>query len=670
LTKMINKVRLTIYWRSRWAGQKILRHSKRIFQIVRLTIYWRSRWAGQKILWHSKRIFQIVRLDFLLPQNNRSRYLSLWSKYWSEKSPEHLTALISQFNFNRVEKLLEENKEWDIQYYVVVSKIGKQSEKRNALSVISPFELEQVRPAWSRSIVAQNAIRHLSIRRTNPYHFSGAARLVFHMLRQPSSIRYAFSATKIYRVRRSGNELEATDASQLGASEIFVKENADFWVRTFNSNMFISIDSEYQVESVAVNVVFKDNSFYRANHEIRREIELLTSDLRIWLNFLGATNSKRLAKLSANLLFEGPLKAAFELIAGTQILDLDLGPNCDAYQLVVPSKIQNVPAPLVSHSQFEFAEPCYLENVTISFERFITTKSMLFVLENAADLRSDMCAGLWPYVWSSSTTDGQILLADQIASDENLDEAIAGFGRYDCNWFHFVIETLPRIMTAVSAANSTMPILMQHDAAPAGIELVSLLFPNQIHVLNPARSLKVGRLHAAKTKSAALDSEFSSLLNGNFDTSTLKEIRDVLFSKRFDINQQTISNNVMILRKSSYRRITNLSSIEKIASKANYQKVDMSSLGFLDQFRVISQATNILMQGGAAMANLVFARPGTTCIFLVGPSHNQADFWLRLCESLDVNCKFVIGETNDKQNAGTLHENFSINEPEFRSLLK
>jgi len=321
---------------------------------------------------------------------------------------------------------------------------------------------------------------------------------------------------------------------------------------------------------------------------------------------------------------------------------------------------------LVSHSQFRSRQVITIRDADILHERFIVTDSRLVVMENGADCRADSVAGLWPFVFGSPTCDGQILVANCSSGRRYVKSAIAGFGRVDSNWFHFVVETLPRVLATVDACTSESPVLIQRELLPAGRQALQALTHRELIELGD-ETVHVGELHVGIGTSSTMDTPFRGDLVGDFDNDSLIDTR----SRLLDVYPPAEGGGrrIFMLRKSNYRRVTNLRKLQRILLRYDFEPVDMSELSLQKQIETMQQCDVVVTQGGAAMTNLMFARPGTKLIGLVGPAGTQDRYWSNYLNVFDIQSTFLIGHSRKTKRPPVIHDDFSIDTIKFEECL-
>ena len=127
-------------------------------------------------------------------------------------------------------------------------------------------------------------------------------------------------------------------------------------------------------------------------------------------------------------------------------------------------------------------------------------------------------------------------------------------------------------------------------------------------------------------------------------------------------------------RRHQYRRyLANADAIEALVQRLGFEVVVPESLSLVDQVRLCAHATAIAGSAGANLTNLMFARPGTPILGLVGEDNNYPTF-VDLCAVLDLPQRWLFGRMDPRKSWwGTYHEPFEVDmavlERELRRLV-
>ncbi|WGS85592.1 glycosyltransferase 61 family protein [Methylomonas sp. UP202] len=217
-------------------------------------------------------------------------------------------------------------------------------------------------------------------------------------------------------------------------------------------------------------------------------------------------------------------------------------------------------------------------------------------------------------------------------TDLYVPEAFSLMHDHGHNYFHWIIEVLPRYLLARKnglACNATF--LIDEKIGKLQEAVIRLILGNDAIVIKVARnaSVKVGKLHWV-----------SDLSINTVRTLQLPKKSDILISPTAvellkelaaDHATQGIAKyeRILITRTNvEFRRLVNRELCREMLIREGFWDFDPGRASFEEQIRVFSNAKIIVSEAGAAQANLVFCRPGTIVVVLVNGYKNSNYFYL------------------------------------------
>ena len=239
---------------------------------------------------------------------------------------------------------------------------------------------------------------------------------------------------------------------------------------------------------------------------------------------------------------------------------------------------------------------------------------------------------------------GRVLLR-RYDSGAELPAGIFASGTYSHNYFHFLIEILPRVLLAVEIAPAGTPVLADDGMPAQHYQALRLLLPGHpIRRLSRQSSYRVGRLYAASMPNVVHDAfgcampPAEALCYHPEITRRLAALADPFRGPGKP------ARRIYLKRESRRRRILNLPEIEEILEARGFETVPCDRLDFAEQIRQIANAGTIVAQSGAQLANMVFAAPGTRIfpLFSNAPGTNF-HLWSALGEILGQDVTNIAG---------------------------
>jgi capsular polysaccharide biosynthesis protein len=259
------------------------------------------------------------------------------------------------------------------------------------------------------------------------------------------------------------------------------------------------------------------------------------------------------------------------------------------------------------------------------------------------------------------------LITEPTKSGKTIDKAIAGFGRCDTNWFHFNIETLPRILSASGVTEIGVPVLVQSDIPQSAVDAIIATTGREV-VRIENDFIRVNELVVSQAKSATMDSAFLGTITGDFTASALASVKESLLKALPP--EADGEKRIVLLRQGAYRRIKNVKKVLSVLNEHGFVSIDIASLTLREQISVINNAEVIVSQGGAGVTNMLFANEGARFLGLIGPAKNQSLFWENFLNVLNIRNSFIIGRHVGDKNRVLVHSDFVIPIKELRSTLQ
>ncbi len=246
----------------------------------------------------------------------------------------------------------------------------------------------------------------------------------------------------------------------------------------------------------------------------------------------------------------------------------------------------------------------------------------------------------------------------------DLAEGIFAGGTYSHNYFHFLIEVLPRVLIAADAAPAGVPVLADAGMPAQCLQALRLFLPDRpILQLSRHGAVRVGRLHAAG---------MPAIVQDVFDPSgaPVDAVRihpaalQRLARLGAELRGASPVERLLLRRESGVRRLVNAPEIEAALVARDFTVMNFGQMSFAEQVRAAAGAEVIVGQSGAQLANMVFARPGTRIfpLYSNAPGTNYY-IWSVIGAALGLEVINIAGWRligSATGNAPVVHENFTL----------
>jgi len=524
--------------------------------------------------------------------------------------------------------------------------------RRNITRQLQPspgFRVTSVRRDLQPATVVSSLIRSV---RTNPSPLrqgSRLAQLVVFLLTHPMISIHSITRNFKIQIETTGDVVDWSEHQHPPLMTAFAfDETLDFWSRS------MAVEGPEWLSMKLLNI----STGIEAPARYLPLIRFACDAPEQFLNFVADTFSLDIARTYGSVLAPLPHYSGIQLL-----LDEDNCPRTPRIRPVVQQVLDHSgvgSTRFFSHSQLDILQNLKISDSDVMFGKFTVCGESLFLFENGADLRGSNTAGLWPYFWSRPPLGGKALLLDS-QEERFIPEGAAGFGRVDSNWFHLLIETLPRLVEVCDATSNEVPLLIQDRIPKTGLELIQrLIGPKRSIQQLSSNVIKVGTLHVVTGRTAVLDSPYLDRLTCSLEKQSLLKLRSKIWEAFPETSGPALPKSVIAIRNSHYRRLTNSQRVLRHARRHGFCQFDLGAQSVDDQIALFRNADEVIIQTGAGMANLLFSRPGTKVLGLVGPNKGQAKFWADFCDVLDLDSRFVIGEPAGRRNDNSAHADFRI----------
>lgn len=243
------------------------------------------------------------------------------------------------------------------------------------------------------------------------------------------------------------------------------------------------------------------------------------------------------------------------------------------------------------------------------------------------------------------------------------------------NYFHWLVETLPRILQAKKLGLlAEAPLLIPSGLHPNLYRSIEVACDGQASIqrLEEGGNYHINHAIYVSDRSRILDNyetaywyRFQSVMNPE----TIQELH-TSFTK--DLTHHTeMPRRVFITRSKKTRSLRNEQRLAKLARRAGYEVLDPSSLSFDEQIEYYRSCNVIIATAGAAVANILFCTPQTK-IFILVLDFPHLDFYCfsQIADALGLNLAYVLGSRAYGPTPLEHHDDYSIDEIEFYRLLK
>ncbi|MGE0785408.1 MAG: glycosyltransferase 61 family protein [Sandaracinaceae bacterium] len=273
------------------------------------------------------------------------------------------------------------------------------------------------------------------------------------------------------------------------------------------------------------------------------------------------------------------------------------------------------------------------------------------------------CPGLDPAlrqanvpIYTGFHRDGSTLLRVPQTITATVDRAVLVAGRASSNYFHFVLELLPRIFFADTlTGDDSLPLLVNRGMPKQHYEALDLVAPGRPRILLDGESrVRVGSLVLPTLGGFIPDDTRIPLSRMMIAPLSVRALRTALLRER-----RRPSRRIAIARKSQRRRCVNESIVMEALERRGFAIIDPESMTLAEQIEAFADASVVVMTCGAAQTNAVWMSPGARLVVLWGESVRPS-YFSELGRAAGVETVFVRGRPIPGSHVEPTHRDFEV----------
>ncbi|WP_197424787.1 DUF563 domain-containing protein [Bordetella sp. N] len=275
----------------------------------------------------------------------------------------------------------------------------------------------------------------------------------------------------------------------------------------------------------------------------------------------------------------------------------------------------------------------------ISGDRIIHDEEHAFLSEEGAELK---------YHAARRLADEKLRLDMHLRQGAWVDKGINVMHEYSNNYFHFMAETLPRLLLAEEAGiDKDVPILLEsglHENMTALLDIVND-GRRPILILERGGAHHVREMYYPSDVSIVVDAYYGGPVarKSALDVGRIRHAAS-LCKDRFQVGDAPARRKIYACRRGNTRQLLNQAELEAKLVTLGFEIVAVDGMSVETQIRIFSEAEIIIAPTGAQLTNIIWCAPGTKVIALASdhPSH-QLYLWELLGQVSGANVRIVLG---------------------------
>jgi len=292
----------------------------------------------------------------------------------------------------------------------------------------------------------------------------------------------------------------------------------------------------------------------------------------------------------------------------------------------------------------ELALPDSIVNARIWHQRFILSDGSWLLIDETCSPQLDFVAGHWQFLDQSRSFSGEVVLEVPSGGNHiNLEEAIFLIGRADENWYHLLLDTLPRYLWFENI-DRDIPVLVRSDLPKTSIDILSRLIPRRLIFVEPRDTVSVTLLHFVAGRSTVFDSKpVSAQERVKFSPKSLSKTRNWILENLHVSTEIEFPGKFFISRKAKYRNLINSKSVCGKLEEQGYEILECTEEFFMNQSEYFARANHVVAPGGAVLANILFMENGNTITVIRSSRDSNLRLWEKLAQACGIEFNEVVG---------------------------
>jgi len=303
-----------------------------------------------------------------------------------------------------------------------------------------------------------------------------------------------------------------------------------------------------------------------------------------------------------------------------------------------------------------------IDNIEIINQFFIIKDSQWLVIDETCNPKQRFVSGQWVFFKNLKRRNSVILSLPETPKLHYFQEAVFLMGRNDENWYHFLLDTLPRYIF-LNKLNKSIPLLIRNDLPNTTIEFISKITSRLIVQIDQDDVVKVKKLYFLAARSTSFDTKSKlGYSRFQFSPNIIRELKSFILAQIAENNENIPQNKLYLIQNSAKRNLLNINNVTNLLDKYGFYELKLNDDYYKNQISYFANANILVAKGGAACANMIFLKPQSHIVILRGFRERNIKIWKLLAESSQVQLSEIFGLSiyfGIKENRA-IHSNFII----------
>jgi len=421
-------------------------------------------------------------------------------------------------------------------------------------------------------------------------------------------------------------------------------------VNLLSQNNILNIDNQICIDDVKVysqtNSAILETIVFIVINQISLHgllIKYFPIDLLTYI----ATELSPLRNIKSVALFENSLLGSSNKIVNKSVKKLTYSINSRIKTEISPSVILN-------------------SSVTIYPENILVDSNNYLINEIPLDPKDNFISHLSNYLYCPEFSDDEAFIFHNNCEIISVEESLIYLPcNAVSNWFHLIFEGLLSLIVNLDNIKKTDKILIHRNSPKQFKELLQIFGFHDFYEVDNSKIYNLELLVRFESATQVIDS-----LSHNQDINRFSISKSALLHAHQFIQERVapsdfkeydlLPKKLLVLRNGNTRGLTNRKQLEDFFVSKGFFVIIAENLTIIDQISYFFNADEIVLEGGAVMANLIFCREGTKITYLCSDITGDYNLIASICNPLGLDLDIVTGKSTPtfKLNYSSIYDVF------------
>ncbi len=302
--------------------------------------------------------------------------------------------------------------------------------------------------------------------------------------------------------------------------------------------------------------------------------------------------------------------------------------------------------------------------------------SLIVYEESANPLKRKFIAGLHDKIFRAGDS---VIGSFKYNKAYELNQAVLFFSRCPTNYFHWMIEYLPRLKSLVDMGLTSIPVLVPKGLANQQYEALDILvkrFDLKLYYIDPSFKVKLNKVYIPSPVTFHPDDpDVPFWMGAGLHSESVKFLRNNLMEGLGVLENKSPKEKIFLARSGNLRNVANISEIHRVVQEEGFTLVYPERFSLKEQASIMANARVVISPGGSSLTNVIFMSPGAKLISLIGHQNRYYSIYANLADLCGVSYLHVTGEpTMTLEQCGSdlnyMHSGYKVDAEKLRRAIR